>query len=109
ELQVLLIDDDQQFGDLARQAFAAMAPNGQRIRLTVEREPIVAIAAARVRPPDAVLLDLRLPGLDGIEVLRLLREDERTRHVPVIVVSARDDVDATVALGAAAALQKPFP
>jgi CheY-like chemotaxis protein len=108
ELQVLLIDDDVDFGEVVKQAFAAAAPAGPRYRLSIERQPILAIAEARMKPPHLVLLDLRLPGLDGLEVLRLLREDERTRHVPVIAISGREDVEGTVALGATAALRKPF-
>lgn len=40
------------------------------------------------RPPDVIVLDLRLPGMDGMEVLRRLHDDERLRPVPVIVLSA---------------------
>ena len=42
-------------------------------------------------PPDLVLLDLNLPGIDGFEVLRRLRAQERTRKVPVIVVSSSQE------------------
>jgi CheY-like chemotaxis protein len=61
--------------------------------------------------PDAVVLDLMMPQMDGFEVLRRLREDQRTRDVPVVVLTAktsRDDRDRCYALGADAFMTKPF-
>jgi signal transduction histidine kinase/CheY-like chemotaxis protein len=105
--EVLVIDDDPDWGPIVRAAVGSAEGRLARMRVRVEREPTVAIAAARVRPPAIILLDLRLPAIDGVEVLRLLREDERTLAVPIIVVSGRDDALATLALGATAALVKP--
>ena len=61
--------------------------------------------------PKVVLLDLKLPKLDGIEVLRQLRADERTRQVPVVVLtSSREDCDVIQAyqLGANSYIVKPM-
>jgi two-component system response regulator len=61
--------------------------------------------------PKVVLLDLKLPKLDGIEVLRELRADERTKHVPVVVLtSSREDWDITSAYryGANSYIVKPM-
>lgn len=44
-------------------------------------------------PPDLVLLDVMMPGTDGIEVLRALRASEHTRDIPVLLVTARGDAD----------------
>ncbi len=68
----------------------------------------VALAAAREAPPDLVLLDVMLPGLDGLSVLRALREFSR---MPVIMVTARvDEVDRILGLelGADDYVCKPF-
>ena len=46
-----------------------------------------ALAALETEPPDLVLLDVEMPGLDGIEVLERLKDDEGLRHVPVIMIS----------------------
>jgi DNA-binding response OmpR family regulator len=61
--------------------------------------------------PDAVVLDLMMPEMDGFEVLKRLREDERTRAIPVVILSARTgeaDRARCVALGANDYLTKPF-
>ena len=48
------------------------------------------MAEAQRRLPDLIILDLTMPNLDGFSVLSTLKLDRRTRHIPVIVVSARD-------------------
>jgi CheY-like chemotaxis protein len=59
--------------------------------------------------PCVVFLDLRMPGMDGWELSRRLRADERFRSVPVVVVAAHFRIDAEATeIGAAAWLQKPF-
>ena len=60
---------------------------------------------------DLILLDIMMPEMDGFEVLRRLKDDARLRHVPVIMISALDDIDSVVrcvALGADDYLPKPF-
>lgn len=63
-----------------------------------------------IQPPKVILLDLKLPKLDGLEVLRAIRSDERTRAIPVVVVtsSAEDpDIKAAYDLGANSYVVKP--
>jgi CheY-like chemotaxis protein len=48
-----------------------------------------AIELATRHTPDLVLMDIRLPGTDGLEALRRLREDERTAHIPVVALTAQ--------------------
>lgn len=55
-----------------------------------------ALEAARSDVPDLVLTDLRLPQLDGIELCRRLRADERTSHIPIVMLSARAEVEARI-------------
>ncbi len=62
------------------------------------------------RPPRVVLLDLKLPKMNGLEVLRALRSNERTRKIPVVIVtSSREDPDVQAAydLGANGYVVKP--
>jgi len=70
-----------------------------------------AIAAARLHQPSAILLDLGMPGGDGLLVLERLKSNRLLSHIPVIVVTVRDRQDAeeqTRRLGAVAYLQKPI-
>ena len=64
----------------------------------------------RHAPPYLVLLDLNLPGCQGMEVLARLKSDARTRHIPVIILTTTDDrneIEACYALGCNAYLTKP--
>ncbi|HKW12355.1 MAG TPA: ATP-binding protein [Gemmatimonadaceae bacterium] len=70
-----------------------------------------ALQAARRSPPDLVLTDVMMPGIDGFELLRMLREDERTRSTTVILLSARAGEEARVEgmrAGADDYVVKPF-
>ena len=70
-----------------------------------------ALQAALASPPDLVLADVMMPGLDGFELLRALRSDDRTRLIPVILLSARAGEEAALTgfeAGADDYLTKPF-
>ena len=70
-----------------------------------------AVASALANPPELVLLDVRLQGIDGLEVCRRLKSRAETRDIPIILVSAFADVDEWVKgldLGAADYINKPF-
>jgi two-component system cell cycle response regulator len=55
-----------------------------------------ALKVARADSPDVVLLDVMMPGLDGYETCKLLKQDERTRHIPVLMVTALDERESRV-------------
>ncbi|MEO1132106.1 MAG: EAL domain-containing protein [Cyanobacteria bacterium J06639_1] len=71
----------------------------------------MALLQTRIRPPDLILLDIRMPGLDGYEVCRQLKKHPKTRDIPVIFTSAMDEVvDKVTAfnVGGADYLTKPL-
>lgn len=77
----------------------------------VIHEGDLAFRALRKNPPNLVILDLMLPGLDGLEITRLLKRDPTTAAVPLIMLTARDEeVDRIVGLelGADDYITKPF-
>ncbi len=82
-----------------------------RVELAFESTGAQGLAAARQRPPDLILLDLGLPDMDGMEVLRLLKDEPATRDVPVVLLSdastPRDKVRGFEA-GAVDFVGKPF-
>jgi CheY-like chemotaxis protein len=62
---------------------------GSRYQVQAVPSGEAALSAAQAAPPDLVLSDVMMPGMDGITLLRRLRSDPRTRQVPIILVSAR--------------------
>ncbi len=103
--RVLLIEDD---ADIAEAIGYQMEKAGLSVR--VARTGEEGLEAVR-RGVDLVLLDLNLPGMDGLEVCRMIRRQQTTAHVPIIIVSARaDEVDRVLGLemGADDYVVKPF-
>jgi DNA-binding response OmpR family regulator len=103
--RVLLIEDDH---DIAEAITYQLEKAGLQVR--VARTGEEGLDGVR-RGVDLVLLDLNLPGMDGLEVCRLIRRQSGTAHVPIIIVSARaDEVDRVLGLemGADDYMVKPF-
>jgi len=103
--RVLLIEDDQ---DIAEAIGYQLEKVGLQVRFARTGED--GLEAVR-RGVDLVLLDLNLPAMDGLEVCRMIRRQQSTAHVPIIIVSARaDEVDRVLGLemGADDYLVKPF-
>jgi CheY-like chemotaxis protein len=89
----------------------AMLSRDPAARLQIALLPDEGLALAQEAPPDLVLLDIQLPGMDGFEVLRRLRADARTARVPVIAISANaapGDVERGLAAGFDDYLAKPL-
>ena len=88
---VLVVDDNEQNSKLVCDVlqFAGM-------RTLSAATALEGITLASEHRPDIVLMDIRLPDLDGIEAARRLREDERTRRIPLIAMSALRQEDAGV-------------
>jgi CheY-like chemotaxis protein len=99
---VLVIEDDRRSTDLMT-AYLGTAGFGVEIALDGED----GLERARQQEPLAIVLDIKLPGLDGWEVLRSLKSDPTTRHIPVIIVSIVDERARGLALGAVDHLVKP--
>ena len=103
--RVVLIEDD---GDIAEAIGYQLEKVGLQVK--VARTGEEGLEAVR-RGADLVLLDLNLPGMDGLEVCRMIRRQPTTAHVPIIIVSARaDEVDRVLGLemGADDYMVKPF-
>ena len=103
---VLAIDDEKDLIDLVRYN---LEKEGYQVRSALDGETGLAMAL-RDRP-DVVLVDLMLPGLDGLEVCRRLRADSRTASIPLIMLTAKSgESDRVVGLelGADDYITKPF-
>ncbi len=106
---ILLVEDDPDDEALTRRA---LEKNKVRNELIVAHDGQEALDYLRDAPrlPELVLLDLKLPKIDGLEVLRRLRADERTRLLPVVVLTSSNeerDVATSYALGANSYVRKP--
>ncbi len=84
--RVLAVDDDPIFLSVLE---LHLRPVVEDLRVAFEGSS--ALATARDWRPDLILLDLNLPGRDGFDLCRRLREDARTRSTPILVLSARDN------------------
>ena len=103
---VLVVEDEKDLADLMQFNLQKAGYDTLSARSAEE-----ALAHMRTRTPDLVLLDLMLPGVPGTELCRQLKSSSRTRHVPVIMVTARgEEVDRVVGfeLGADDFVTKPF-
>ena len=103
---VLYIEDNE----VNQVLMAGMLAHRPAIDLRMAGLPEEGLAMAQADPPDLVLLDIQLPGIDGFEVLRLMRELPALRRVPVIAVSANampDDLEDARRAGFADYLTKP--
>ena len=99
---VLLVDDDPSSVDLLRAYL-----EGSGYQVAVARNGVDGLAAVRRDRPAAVVLDIRLPGMAGWEVLSAVKADPAVAATPVIVVSVLDERSRGMALGASAYLIKP--
>lgn len=104
--EILVVDDEPANLQLLA---GIMNSYGHKVRVAASGE--MALKSMCFTPPDLVLLDVRLPDLDGYEVCRLLKADPLSRHIPVLFVSALSAVEEKVKAfesGAADYITKPF-
>jgi len=104
--RILLVEDQPLEADFIRQELA-----DQGYAVLSAADGLAALEVIRETIPDLVLLDIRLPKLDGIEVLKQVKADSRTRFIPVILVTALAELEERVRgldAGADDYITKPF-
>jgi CheY-like chemotaxis protein len=103
---ILVVEDNERNLKLLRDVLEYA---GYEVRAAQTAEDGIALAVSK--PPDLVLMDLQLPGIDGMEALRRLREDPRTAAIPVVAVTAqamRQDRERALAAGFDGYVEKPI-
>ena len=85
---VLLVEDNEGYSYLTQRLLRAINP---ALNVQIARDGVEALAFVAGQRPRLVLLDLEVPSLPGLELLRLLKDGERTAGIPVIVLSAYGD------------------
>jgi two-component system alkaline phosphatase synthesis response regulator PhoP len=104
--QILIVDDEEDLLELVRYN---LSKEGYRVTCVATGEE--AMKAARSQLPDLIVLDLLLPSVDGLEVCKLLKGDPKTKHIPIVMLTAKSeesDVVTGLELGADDYITKPF-
>lgn len=104
--QILVVDDEEDILELVR---FNLEREGYGVICTETGEEAVTIT--RKRRPDLIVLDIMLPGMDGLGVTKVLKSDTDTRHIPIVMLTARGeeaDVVTGLELGADDYVTKPF-
>ncbi|MBM3255291.1 MAG: response regulator [Candidatus Omnitrophica bacterium] len=104
--RILLIEDE---GDLLEMAKFRLEANEYEV--ITARDGQEGLAKARKEKPDLIILDLMLPKIDGYKVCRMLKFDNKHKHIPIIIVTARaqeSDEKLGFEVGADAYLTKPL-
>ncbi len=102
---VLVVDDDE---GLVKAVKGILLPNGLSVLTATSGEKGIQIA--KLQKPDLIILDVILPGIKGREVCATLKQDEATKDIPVLFLTAKDslyDIHAEMAAGAVSHLTKP--
>ena len=103
---ILVVDDEEDILELVK---INLSREGYRVLCADSGE--AALQQVKTDPPDLVVLDLMLPGADGLDVCRQLKSDPATRRIPIVMLTARsEDADVVVGLelGADDYITKPF-
>jgi len=103
---ILVVEDEEDIAELIRYNLET-----EKFHVTVATSGEKGVEAARRSRPDLILLDLMLPGMNGLEVCRALQADRATADVPIVMVTARgeeSDIVAGLELGAVDYVTKPF-
>jgi CheY-like chemotaxis protein len=104
--KVLIVDDDLVIQRLLRLNFEIRG-----YKVSIAGDGLEALSKVRDERPDAVVLDIMMPKMDGIEVTRTLKADPTTESIPVVLLSAKideDDFEGNRSYGADAYMAKPF-
>jgi two-component system response regulator MprA len=103
---MLIVDDERGILDFVR-----LGMRNEGFRVEIAQDGPTGLAKARTLHPDILILDIVLPGIDGLNICRRLRAEPETMNIPIIMLTARDEVKDRVAgleTGADDYLTKPF-
>lgn len=105
--KLLVVDDDPVIIDMLK---SGLTRNGYNVRCAADGEDALTLVHKEV--PDLIVLDIMMPQMDGTEVARRLKEDPKTRHIPIVFLTVlwekNDRVLDSARLGASIVIGKPF-
>ncbi len=100
---ILVVDDEKNIRTLLRREL-----EGAGYKVLEAQDGNEALTLARSEKPDLITLDVLMPGLDGFEVTKLLKHDERTADIPIVILSIVEDMEKGYRLGVDNYLTKPI-
>lgn len=103
---ILVVDDNEMNRDMLSRRLKR-----QNYEVIVAEDGEQALSMVKEKPFELILLDIMMPNISGYDVLERLKTDDETKHIPIIMISAVDDLDSVVRcieLGAEDYLFKPF-
>src|SRR3989338_2924208 len=105
-MNILIIEDDHDIAELI-----AYNLKQEKINSTISSNGSLCLSKAKKILPDLIILDLMLPDIGGLEISRLLKEDQKTKQIPILMLTAKgEEIDRIVGfeVGADDYLTKPF-
>jgi DNA-binding response OmpR family regulator len=102
--KILVVDDEKEIRDLLS---IYLMEDGYEVIAASNGQEAISLAQAEL--PQVILMDVKMPGIDGVETCKRLKEEERTKSIPIIMVTAYQDRDVEAYLeGADDFVNKPF-
>ncbi|MBI5788015.1 MAG: response regulator [Candidatus Schekmanbacteria bacterium] len=93
--KILVVDDEESIRKLVRQELEEAG-----YKVTEAMDGSLALSMARREQPDLIILDLLMPGIDGFDVMTILKNDQKTAHIPILIYSIIEDRERGYRLGA---------
>ena len=92
EKKILIIDDEEDFCYFVKKNLEAISD----YEIIIATKGKKGMQIARKEKPDLILLDIMMPGIDGFEVLKRLKGNEKTQNIPVIMLTAKDEDESKI-------------
>lgn len=106
--KILIVDDEPYIREIAKISLATTATDWE---IFTAESGFVALEIAAAEKPDAILLDVMMPGMDGLSTFKKLQESSQTQGIPVILLTAKvqpGELDRYASHGVSATIAKPF-
>lgn len=104
--KILVVEDEKQLVDML-----TMRLNAEKYNVIAAYDGKAGLDRAKKEHPDLIILDVMMPEMDGFEVCRILKEDAKYKHIPIIFLTVKfqpNDIRFGKALGADAYITKPY-
>ena len=106
-MKVLMVDDEEDIRKVGRLSLESVGQFTTAVAASAEE----GLGVAESFQPDVILMDMMMPGMDGLEALAIILSNDRLRHIPVVIMTAkvqRAEIALYLQRGAIGVIQKPF-